>query len=395
MNQLFSRDTRYLILIVLIHLAACIETDIYLPAFPDMMDFFDTTEEMIQSILSWNFFGICIACPFYGPLSDAFGRRKLLISALGLFLLGSIGTVFSSSIHEMLAYRILQGLGSGGCFTVGAALIFDVWEGEKAVKVTNDLNCIIPVIMAIAPMIGGYLNYHYGFRSNFIAIAIFVLASFVFCLFFLEETHPVEKRHPFRLGSILADFGRAMTCWRFWAPTCMICLIFAGYLTYVSSIAILFVKHLGVDAAVFPYYQAALLMSFVAASLLANRVISKWGVETVKRRGLIMVFLGGSGFVLSTVFTADSPNLFELWMMLFSFGAGWTIGPFFGEGMESLPEIKGITSSLMTSLRLASTALMIGLTGRFFDGTIYPLAYVVIFVLVLGYLIQLGNRWNR
>lgn len=391
MTSLISRDTKYIALIVLIHLAACIETDIYLPAFPDMMDFFETSEEMVQSILSWNFLGICFSCPFYGPLSDAFGRRRLLLGALGLFLLGSIGAVFATGIHQMLFYRILQGLGSGGCFTIGAAVIFDVWQGEKAVKVANDLNCIIPIIMAVAPMIGGYLNQAYGFRSNFIVIALFVLASFVLCLFSLEETHPPEKRKEFSLGSILRDFYKAMTCWRFWAPTFMICFIFASYLTYVSSIAILFMKHMNVDPRIFPFYQATVLLGFVAASLLANRVIDAWGLQKVKKRGLALVYLGGTGFVISSLIVADNPNLFQLWMIIFSFGAGWVIGPYFTEGMESLPEIKGVTSSLMTSFRLAFTAIVIGFTGHYFDGTIYPLVYVIAGALFLGLLVLLAN----
>ncbi len=392
MPRFISRDTKYLALIVLIHLAACIETDIYLPAFPDMMDFFETSEEMIQSILSWNFFGICLSCPFYGPLSDAFGRRRLLLSALALFFLGSIGTIFATGINQMLFYRILQGLGSGGCFTIGAAIIFDVWQGKKAVKVANDLNCIIPIIMAMAPMIGGYLNQAYGFRSNFITIALFVLASFILCLFSLEETLPQEKRQQFRLGPILNNFGKAMTCWKFWAPTFMVCFIFAGYLTYVSSIAILFVKHMNIDPRIFPFYQATILLGFVAASLLANRVIDAWGMQTVKKRGLIILYIGGLGFVISSLITADSPNLFQVWMIIFSFGAGWVIGPYFTEGMESLPEIKGITGSLITSFRLAFTAIVIGLTGHFFDGTIYPLVYAIGTVLLLCFLVLVASK---
>ena len=69
---------------------------------------------------------------------------------------------------------------------------------------------------------------------------------------------------------------------------------------------------------------------------------------------------------------------------IFAFGAGWLIGPFFTEGMESLPEIRGVTGSLMSSFRLAFTAIVIGITGHFFDGTIYPLTYMIATVLSLG-----------
>jgi len=79
---------RTIFFIAMIFIVACIETDIYLPAMPDMMTYFDTSEAMIQSLLSWNFIGICLSGPFYGPLSDAFGRRKLLLLAMIIFSMG-------------------------------------------------------------------------------------------------------------------------------------------------------------------------------------------------------------------------------------------------------------------------------------------------------------------
>src|SRR5579872_7018825 len=107
-------ELKFLFLIIVVFIAACIETDIYLPAFPDMMAWFSVSEAAIQSLLTWNFIGICLSGPLYGPLSDAFGRKKPLMIALGMFLLGSIITVYAQSLNQMLIGRILQGLGSGG-----------------------------------------------------------------------------------------------------------------------------------------------------------------------------------------------------------------------------------------------------------------------------------------
>ena len=116
------------------------------------------------------------------------------MAALGMFLLGSIVALFSQNLDQMLLGRILQGLGSGGCFTLGTAIIFDSFQKEQAIAATNSLNTIVPLIMAAAPMLGGYLNNAYGFGSNFLAIVLFVLLSFVVCLFFFKETLPVENR---------------------------------------------------------------------------------------------------------------------------------------------------------------------------------------------------------
>ena len=149
-----KEELKYLFIITIIFIAACIETDIYLPAFPDMMQAFSVSEGDIQGLLTWNFVGICLSGPFYGPISDSFGRKKPLMIALLLFLFGSILTLFAANFSQMILGRIFQGLGSGGCFTLGTAIIFDAFKKEKAVQALNSLNMAIPIIMSLAPMVG-------------------------------------------------------------------------------------------------------------------------------------------------------------------------------------------------------------------------------------------------
>lgn len=371
-------ELKYLFLIIFIFIAACIETDIYLPAFPDMMAWFSATESEIQGLLTWNFVGICVAGPLYGPVSDAFGRKKPIMTALGIFLLGSIITVFSQTLDQMLVGRILQGLGSGGCFTLGTAIIFDAFKKERAIAATNDLNTIIPLIMAAAPMIGGYLNNTFGFRSNFLAIVIFVLISFIICLFFYKETLPVSNRIPFSAKTILRDFKRAFISLPFWQLTGVTSFLFAGYIAFLSGTSILFVVEFGMSKAVFPFIQGVILGGWVAGSLCLNRSIKKWGIPKVKRSGLILCLLGGIVLALTTLITPRDPYLLTTGMVIYAFGANWIIGLYFPESMEILPDIKGITASLLTSARLFVAAVVVGLSGSLYNGTVYPLSAIVL-----------------
>src|SRR5262245_3652711 len=128
-------------------------------------------------------------------------------------------TLIAPDFELMLWGRLLQGLGTGGCFTLGTAIIFDSFQAEKAIQAINRLNAIIPCIIAGAPLVGGYLNHVFGFRANFLAITCFVLLSSLIAIFFFKETHPKEKRPPFQLSKIGADFKRAATCFPFWQLT--------------------------------------------------------------------------------------------------------------------------------------------------------------------------------
>lgn len=393
---MFNSGIKYLLLIITIFIAACIETDIYLPAFPDMMAFFHVSEDEIQSLLTWNFIGICASGPLYGPLSDAFGRKKPLLAALGLFLVGSIITLYAESFDQMLWGRLLQGLGSGGCFTLGTAILFDAFRAEKAISALNQLNLIIPFIMAVAPMLGGYLNQAYGFRSNFLTIGIFVLVSFLICLFFFDETLAKEKRSPFHVKKILGDFKQALTCIPFWQITIIISFMFAGYLAFLSGTAVLFVVDFGMSKQLFPFFQAAILGAWLVASLSSTRSIRKWGTQRIKLVGTLLLALGGIELALTAWIAPQNPYLSTAGMMLYTFGCNWTINLYFPEGMELLPEIKGVTASLLTSARLLFTALIVGLASALYNGTIYPIIGVILGTLaVILPLIFLYERWRK
>jgi DHA1 family bicyclomycin/chloramphenicol resistance-like MFS transporter len=371
-------ELKCLFLIVVIFISACIETDIYLPAFPDMILFFKTSEGAIQSLLTWNFVGICLSGPLYGPVSDSFGRKKPLMIALGFFLIGSLMTLFANDFNQMLWGRVLQGLGSGGCFTLGTAVIFDAFQKEKAIEALNKLNLVIPLVMAGAPLLGGYLNHAFGFRSNFLAIGIFVFLSFFTCLFYFKETLSKENRLPFKAKNIASDFKRVFCNLPFWQLTFVESLIFAGYIVFLSGASVLFVLEFGVGKLSFAFYQAAILGAWVVASLLMKRGIKKWGTEGVKKAGTVTFVIGGGICAIAMVATPENPFMLTLGMLFFALGGNWMTGLYFTEVMDIFPEIKGVTSSLLTSARLLISAGIVGFASYLYNGTIYPIMGVVL-----------------
>jgi DHA1 family bicyclomycin/chloramphenicol resistance-like MFS transporter len=373
-----NKERYYLFLITIIFIAACIETDIYLPAFPDMMHFFSVSEGAIQGLLTWNFVGICLSGPFYGPISDAFGRKKPLLFALLLFFLGSVMTLFASSLFEMLLGRILQGFGSGGCFTLGTAILFDAFQKEKAVHALNSLNMAIPLIMSVAPMVGGYLNSSYGFRSNFLLIALFVLASLFLCLFFFPETLSKEKRLPFNISQIRKDFTKVFVHRAFWQITMATSLLFAAYISFLSYTSLLFVSEFGVSKTHSPFFQVAILAAWTIAGLFLKKCLDAFGEASIKKTGTILCSFGIVNFAVTSCIAPTSPIWIEGSLLPFIFGANWVFGLYFPEAMELLPEIKGVVASILTSVRLLIAALVVACTSFFYNGTIYPLLVMIV-----------------
>ena len=129
---------------------------------------------------------------------------------------------------------------------------------------------------------------------------------------------------------------------------------------------------------VFPFIQGSILGGWVAGSLCLNKGIAKWGIPKIKRAGLFSCIGGGIILALATVLAPQEPILLTLGMVIYAFGANWIIGLYSPESMEILPDIKGIAASLLTSARLFIAALVVGLSGAIYNGTIYPLSAVVL-----------------
>ena len=378
-------------LMVFIFLGAAMETDIYLPTFPDILSDFNTNAVMVQRILSYNFIGICLGSLLYGPISDHFGRRKVLIFGFSIFLTASIGCIFSKSIEQLLAFRLLQGFGSSACVIVGTAMIFDLFEEESAAKLISDLNTLVVSLMAFAPLIGGWISLHMGYKANFVFIAVLVLISALKCFLFLPESLAVNKRKKLAPKRILSDYKTVLSSTEFWYNTLVSSLILGAYMIYVSNMSLLYIDKLGVSPKQFPFYQMATLGTFVLVSLNNSRLIDKFGVEKLKATGLGLIFANTLIFFISPSNLLDSPVFLTATMCLFSIGAGLSIGLFFAKSMQVFPELTGIAASLVTAIRLFIVSAAIDIGSNAYKGTSQSVVQIMTLVVLVLAILWLAN----
>lgn len=378
-------------LMVFIFLGAAMETDIYLPTFPDILSDFNTNAVMVQRILSYNFIGICLGSLLYGPLSDHFGRRKVLMFGFSIFLAASIGCIFSTSIEQLLAFRLLQGFGSSACVIVGTAMIFDLFEEESAAKLISDLNTLVVSLMAFAPLIGGWISLHMGYKANFVFIAVLVLISALKCFLFLPESLAVNKRKKLAPKRILSDYKTVLSSTEFWYNTLVTSLILGAYMIYVSNMSLLYIDKLGVSPKQFPFYQMATLGTFVLVSLNNSRLIDKFGVEKLKATGLGLIFANTLIFFISPSNLLDSPVFLTATMCLFSIGAGLSIGLFFAKSMQVFPELTGIAASLVTAIRLFIVSAAIDIGSNAYKGTSQSVVQIMTLVVLVLATLWLAN----
>lgn len=378
-------DIAYFVFVVLMFIAMCAEADMYVPAFPQMIKYFGVQENAIQLILSLNFAGLCVAGLICGPLSDAFGRKKVLTAGLLLFVISSAGCVFAENFIVMLFWRLIQGIAASVPMVVAAAQIFDKYTEEKASQYIGILNSFITAGMAAAPLIGAILTQQYGWRSNFIVILILTIVCFIGAALFFGETLPQQKRKTFKLNLILNDYATLLKSPSFLGYSLLCIFSIPLMVMYISNLSVIFINHLDMPMQKFSYYQATTWGTFIIFSSLSAKIIAKKGIDFTAALGIIITLLGT--FMLFTIGMkfAESPILICSSMAIVAIGGSFTIGPFSMKCMSIFPEMRGTSLSVITAIRQSLATCLVLLSEYFFDGTIKPVAIIIfIFGIIVG-----------
>ncbi len=379
-----------LVVVTMMYVALCAEADMYVPSFPEMVNFFGTSEDTIQLILSINFIGLCFAALICGPLSDAFGRRKVLLFGMLGFSISSIACVFAENFYVMLGWRLIQGMSASVPMVVGAAVFLDKYKLEKASQLVGILNSVITAAMAGAPILGAFLSSQYHWRMNFIVIAALTTVTFILTFLFIDESLPKDKRKTLNLKAIAKDYVTLATDFRF-VGYCMISLMpFILIVVYIANLSLIFVNHLGVSSRAFGYYQASTMCTFLVFSALSSKLIAKKGMDYTKNLGLMLSIIGGTGLFIVAMLSPASPIWICITMSILAAGGAMTVGILGLKALEIYPDMKGTAAAMNTGIRQLLAAGLVLVSELTFDGSIVPLAtimFVYLCVAMLWYLL--------
>ncbi len=241
------------------------------PAFREMGDDFGVTSDEMQLVVSAYLVSFGLMSPFHGPLSDALGRKPVIIGGVAVYVVASIGCALSPNLGTLLVFRVLQGLSAGGGVIVSRTVIRDVFEGPEAQRLMSRVMMIFSLAPAIAPVIGGVLLQAGPWPITFWFMALVALLLVGVVAAWLPETHPAERRIPLRVGALVRGLATVARSGRFHRVAWSAALVFGGQFIYVSSASIIVVDLLGLGELDFwvlfaPLVGAVLLGSQISSS---------------------------------------------------------------------------------------------------------------------------------
>lgn len=378
MNPFFRnrfQEFAFIGIILFAFIAFYIETDIYTPTFPQMVNYFGTDEDTIQLLLSMNFLGLCLSGLFFGPASDAFGRKPILCLGIGVFMLASIGCALTDSLPQMIFFRFLQGIGCGSIVSAGLTLFFDVYPADQSSRLVAVCNGTIGGMMALAPIIGNEIGLQFGWRTNFWLIAVLATISFLSIWICIKETLPRQKRIPFNLASVCKNYLAVLTNFPFMAHTLIWCLAFSMVIVFIANLSLIFVDHLGVPKEVFGAYQAAIMGTYFIGSMSAAFLIKHWGLFATKVMGSLVYVVGVLSLASLCLIQFYDPVYLVVSMSLAALGSALAMTIYFSYSMMFVGDsLKGSAMAFIQSLRLSTTSGLVWIAANQFDGSPRPVA---------------------
>ncbi|AZU37099.1 MFS transporter [Wolbachia endosymbiont of Bemisia tabaci] len=369
-------------LLILSLIAKFIEIDISVPSFPDIVRYFNVPEGTIQLTIAYNFLGFCIGGLFFGPLSECYGRRRMMIIGNTFLLIGAVGCVVAPSVFYLLISRFIQGIGASTSVVV-FAIIADSYKGEEAVKFIGIMNSVLTIIMAIAPVLGSFINEIVGWRGNYTSVAILCFISWVLLIFLLPETK--KDRDVFSLKKMMKDYRKLLSSSKFMVLSLQQSLFSAAYMSFITCGPFLYMETFGLSSTIYALHQGAIVGSFSLISLFSIKILKKFGAVWCVISGTSVGAIGSLLFVIFSVIMPHSFYLVTLSMIIFSIGCAICQPVVFNASINVFPEIKGTASSALSFIRAFVMAIFIGLTSYVYNGQVISAAILVFFAVVLIY----------
>lgn len=386
MKRSYLRKTGLITLLILMSAFPPLSTDIYLPALPQLKVILNTSQGLVNLTLAMFFIFFAGGALLWGPLSEKFGRKPILMFGLALYTMASIGCAFSQDIGQLIICRMLQGLGGSAPTVIATAIVRDLFDGRARQRMLSFIYSIVVIAPIVGPVIGAMLMQYISWRAIFQLLADIGLITFL-CSAFIGET----LKHRYR-GSVCQSLGRLFLVLfrpRFALPLFVYSMIPMSVLTFVATSAYVYINDFGMNELQFGYFLAFNSFFTILGPILYDELASCFKIRNVILSGFAVFAVTG---ILVILFGHLSAYLFAT---LIGFGS-LVMQTIRMPAMNLILEQKKIDSGSASGL-IAFVGMLMGSIGMYlvilYPGTlIVALGSLNLLIGVFGGLVWLAIR---
>jgi MFS transporter, DHA1 family, multidrug resistance protein len=334
--------------------------DMYLPAFPAIGAEFGVQAIALQQTLSVYMMAYAFMMLWHGALSDALGRRPVVLAGLVVFALGTLGCAIAGNIQSLWLSRVLQGLSAGAGLVVGRAIIRDRFHGPEAQRMMSQTTLVFGLGPALAPIIGGVLLNLFGWRSIFWALLLWTFVIIMLCFRALPETHLPANRHPLRPRALWRSYRHVIGRPAFSLLTFPLALNFCGFFLYIAAAPTFLVDRLGVSTWGFAWLFVPMISGIMIGAYLSGRIAGRMSPVRTIRVGYAVLAFAVLGNLAISYFLSPRVALSVLPIFVYSIGSALIMPSVTLLLLDLFPTMRGMTSSLQGFVQFALGAVVAG-----------------------------------
>ena len=330
-----------------------ISTDLYLPSVPAIGRQFEASAGSVPLTLSVFLVGFAVSQLVYGPLSDRFGRRPVLLAGLALYLAASLACAMADSLTFLIVARFCQAVGACAGVVLGRAIVRDLHEPAQAAKVLSYIATAMALAPALGPILGGYVEAWFGWRANFLILAAFGGLTWLACIALLPETNRRPNPEATRLSRSLAIY-RELAAHPLYRGYVLVCsFAYAGIFAFISGSSFLLIDVLGLPPERFGLCFAAVVAGYMIGAFASGRLTLRLGLERLVAVGAMIALV--AGLLAAGLTLLAEPTVIGLIgpVFLFLVGAGLMLPNAMAGAMGPFPDRAGAASALLGFVSMA------------------------------------------
>lgn len=367
----------FIAMLALIFASIAFSIDSMLPALPQIArELTPDDVNRAQLVLTAFVAGLGVGLFLAGPLSDAFGRKRIIVLGFGIYAVGAVAAVFAPSLEMLLAARVLQGIGAAGPRIVSLALVRDLYQGREMARITSFVMMIFILVPAVAPSLGAVIIHFAGWRGVFGAFVVLALVGSTWLSLRQVETLPAARRRPLRLTTLISGAREVLGHPQVRLVTVVMTLGFGQMFALLSSAQQLFSETYGKGES-FPLWFAGMALLSGSGTMLNARYVMRLGMRRIVTAAYAMqVVVSGVMLVLLTrglLPPALAFPAFFLWAVSVFFMAGVTFGNLNAMALQHMGHLAGMAASVVAAVSTLGAVLIAAPVGQLYDGTALPM----------------------
>lgn len=373
--------------------------NIFMPSMPGLAKYFAVDYGLVQMTLTFYLIGLGAAQLVYGPLSDRYGRRPVLLWGLGIYCIGSLACVFAPSITLLMLGRALQAIGGCAGLVLGRAIIRDLYDRDRSAAMIGYVTMAMSLAPMLSPALGGYLDTLAGWRASFAFCSLAGLAVYIWVVLTLPETL-AQRGEGEGAASLVRGYGLLLRSPLFCSYALQTAFTSGVFFAFIAGAPFVVVTVMGQPASDYGLWFIIVSIGYLIGNFFTGRYAARVGINRMLAVGAAIGMIGIVALALASWLTALSlPGIF-LPMMVVAMSNGLTLPNGTAGAISVNPRAAGAAAGLSGALQMltgAAAALLVGY-GQDHDPSQHPMIWTMLgcgILAVLSYLIAAKFRASR